>query len=150
MGLFSSSKGYASPAPPAGAPAADPPGYSGHQITGSVSGQPVASGSGWGYQPGYSQSGVGAYTATGYPDEKKEGFPADKAQTVPSQQPADVGSLYACMVLGSSDKLRLLNFPTSVWDAVEQVLLRTWIGIQRKRVVDNATIEFKLRGNPCR
>lgn len=57
--------------------------------------------------------------------------------------------IYACMLLSSSDKLRLLNFPHAVWDAIEQTIIRAWIGIQRKKMMDNTCIEFKLRGNPC-
>lgn len=145
MGLFSSDKKHPAPPDPTGQPPASnpapaqyeeqsPPGY--HQATSSISssyGAGPSSGSGFG-------GGVG-YTATGYPDEKK--------QPLPGSAPTPSMPIYACMLLSSSDKLRLLNFPHSVWDAIEQTIHRAWIGIQRKKMVDNSCIEFKLRGNPC-
>ncbi|UJR08572.1 hypothetical protein I4U23_012831 [Adineta vaga] len=55
---------------------------------------------------------------------------------------------HACIMLSSSDKLRLLRFPSTIIDVLRQAIMNGWSkGIQRERTYEN-TYEFKLHGNP--
>jgi len=55
---------------------------------------------------------------------------------------------HACLTLNWSDRLRLIQFPAPIIDAVRQAILASWHrGIQKEKEYGGA-YEFKVGGNP--
>ena len=76
--------------------------------------------------------------------------PAEEAP--PPSYPAvqATSSYFACVLLSSTDKIRLLNFPESVVAAVETAIQQGWRhGIQEQGLFKGGGYEFKLVGRPC-
>lgn len=84
------------------------------------------------------------------PPEKGERLsmpPSAQAQAGPSN-----AALYACIMLSSTDRMRLVNFPPHVTEIVRHALSVAWpIGLQIDAPVNMGVRchEFKLKGNPC-
>jgi len=67
--------------------------------------------------------------------------------TIPSYTPAARGS-FATLLMSKSDRIRLLSFPSTIVDAVQEIIQSSWPrGIQNVRQY-NGWHEFKLRGRP--
>jgi hypothetical protein len=88
----------------------------------------------------------------GYPSDNK-GYPVEKPQQKQQQMPPagpSYSAAYACVLLSSTDRVRLLNFPPHVPQAVQNVLKVAWPpGIQGTIPLEYGGIEYKLKGNPC-
>jgi len=76
------------------------------------------------------------------------GFEDMGAGSLNAYQPGYSHHQYACLTINWSDRLRLIQFPAPIIDAVRQAILATWRrGIQNEKQYGGA-YEFKLGGNP--
>jgi hypothetical protein len=74
----------------------------------------------------------------------------NKASTgfINGSPPAYSRHQHACLTLNWSDRIRLIQFPAAITDAVRQAILISWNGGLQKEKQYGGAHEFKLGGNP--
>lgn len=104
--------------------------------------------------PSYNAGGSSSSVNSGaYGSDKKEPFPPPPAAESPyqtGQAGPSYQAAYGAVLLSSSDKIRLLNFPEHVIGVVGDTITRAWPpGIQTRGRLEYGGFEFKLKGRPC-